>query len=73
MELKPNKVRHAHRMSESDLKDAMSAAAEEIVERLAGCTLLGEAIDFDDEDQVLVAVYYLGNYDLLDLALGDLC
>jgi len=68
MELVPDKTRRAHRLSDDALGQAMGSAATEIAEVLASCTLLGEPIDFDDEDAVLLAAYYLGKRDLIDRA-----
>lgn len=72
MELVPKLVRRAHRLTEEQLANCIADAADSVANRLAECTLLGEPIDFDDEDRVLVAAYYLGCYDLLDLALDEL-
>lgn len=71
MELRPGMVRRAHRLDEEALQKVVAAAAEDITEWLAGCTLLGQPIDFDDEDWVLVAAYYLGQRDLSDLEMDD--
>jgi len=61
MELAPRFLMElAHRLDEDKFKDILAGNAEEIAERLADCTLAGEPIDFDDEDCVLVAAYYLG-------------
>ena len=68
MELVPSKARRAHRLSDRALARAMGSAAADVVDVLANCTLLGEPIDFDDEDSVLLAAYYLGKRDLIDRA-----
>jgi len=72
VELVPKLVRRAHRLTDEQLVGCIADAADSVADRLADCTLLGEPIDFDDEDRVLVAAYYLGHYDLLDLALDEL-
>jgi len=69
MELAPDLVRRAKRLDDDELRGVIADAAESILERLACCTLLGDPLDFDDEDTVVVAAYELGRYDLRDWAL----
>jgi len=69
MELAPDLVRRAKRLSDDHRQGVVTGAAETILERLRCCTLLGDPIDFDDEDAVLLAAYELGRYDLRDEAL----
>lgn len=66
MELTPELVRRAHRLDDKRLEEIVSQAAEDIEERLSLCTLLGEPIDFDDWESVIVATYYLGRKEFLE-------
>lgn len=66
MELTPDLTRRAHRIDEKELHKIVSRSAEDIEERLSLCTFLGEPIDFDDWEQVVVATYYLGRLDFLE-------
>lgn len=67
MELARAMTAKAKRMRKAEVDEVLHETAEVILERLQNCTLLGDPIDFENDDILLIAAYELGRYDLKDM------